>query len=189
MSWHMMSQVVRARDRGRVGVHGWQWGLPGHDGGGMGGPWGRAREVHEYALVTCKARGRGQECGVRGTKGQAVGSRPSTVNVTRPCSRGWGSVGAASCKLGVAGVAPQVGRHRASLNPQGKRRIMDGWRPKQATAVTASDHDSCHGTLDHTNAPTMAPIARTPKAKDASLIDSDPGEPQQLQTWDHAPHQ
>ena len=87
----------------------------------------RARGAYGYALVMRKARGRGQECGVRGTKGRAVGGRPSTVNVTRPCSHGWGSVGAASCKLGVAGVAPQVGRHRASPNPQGKRRIMDGW--------------------------------------------------------------
>ena len=126
---------------------------------------------------------------MQGTKGRAVGGRLSTVNVTRPCSHGWGSVGATSCKLGVAGVAPQVGRHRASPNPQGKRCIMDGWRPKQATAVTASNHDSCHGTLDHTIAPTTAPIARNPKAKDASLIDGDPGEPQQLRTWDHAPRQ
>ena len=73
-----------------------------------------------------------RECGAQGTKGWAVGGCPSTVNVTRPCSCGWGSIRAVLCRLGVAGVAPQVEHHRVRPNPQGKDASwMDGDPSKQ----------------------------------------------------------
>ena len=55
---------------------------------------------------------------MQGTKGRAVGGCLSTVNATRPCSHGWGSIGAMLCRLGVAGVAPQVRRHRVAWGCQ-----------------------------------------------------------------------
>ena len=64
-----MSQVVRACDRGRVGVHGWQWGLLGHDGGGVGGLWGGQSQggawVHAGDAQSGwgQAEGRSVECG------------------------------------------------------------------------------------------------------------------------------
>ena len=78
----------------------------GHGGGqSQGGVWVRAGDA---VCTKHVGAGRGQACGAQGTKGQTVGGRPSTVNATRPCSRGWGSIGAASCRLGIAGLGERA---------------------------------------------------------------------------------
>ena len=64
-----------------------------------------------------------------------------------PCSGGWGSVRAVSCRLGVACLVPQVGRHRAA------------WRHGRVAAVAGRWRRGCYGEGDGGGMERVAAVA------------------------------